>query len=192
MRPVFSSSILSVIFGLSACTASNITPPSAATPPDAVTQAAALLAAVSNPALNTKMRAPLLAKLDQLNIQAMTDSEDDPLPRWREEAAAKGLTPPPVRGRALGPAYRSGWLEPGKTLSLEQLFLAGQTAQISLSSPQRGPLALMVSDRDEKAICRQDGPPPGRCQWMALFTQRYRISLSNPGTERRRYFLVTN
>lgn len=192
MKPVLLLLNLTVLLGVSGCTALDARTPVAAAPPDAVAQVAALLAAASDPALDAKARAPLLARLEQLDIQPVADIEDDPLPGWRDEAAAKGLAQPPVRGRALGPAYRSGWLDPGKTVSLEQLFLAGKTAQIILTSPDRAPLALLISDRDQKAICRQDGPPPGRCQWLAIYTQRYRISLGNPGTERRRYFLVTN
>lgn len=178
---------------LSSCAVSQDVPIAAAPgAEDPVAQAATILAAAADPTLDAKARAPLLARLDQLSVQSALDNPDDPLPSWRSEAADAGLTLPPVRGRVLGPAYRSGWLEPGKTQSMEQLFLAGTKAQIILTSPDRGPLALQIRDRDQNTICQQSGPPPGRCQWVAIFTQRYQIELSNPGTVRRRYFLVTN
>lgn len=186
---------LAVAITLAGCGAPRVTEPTAATAPvpdDAVGRAAALLAEADTPATSATRRATLVAALDRLGSAAQPDSEDDPLARWRIEGEAAGQAAVPDRGRALGPAYRSGWLEPGANKVLDQLFLAGQTARIALTSPDRQPIALTISDPASKVICRQDGPPPGRCQWVSVFTQRYRIELANRGQVRLRYFLVTN
>jgi hypothetical protein len=160
-------------------------------PSDPVERAAFWLAEADSPDTPPLRRAQLVAALDRTGLHASKDSDDDPVGQWRAEAAAAGQAAIPERGRALGPAYRSGWLEPGAVKSLDQLYLAGQTARIALSSPGKQAIALTISDPASKVICRHDGPG-GRCQWVALFTQRYRIELGNPGKARLRYFLVTN
>lgn len=159
---------------------------------DPVARAAQWLAMADDPAATPATRLEALRGLDRMAVRTLPDSEDNPVERWRAEAIGGGATFLPERGRVLGPAYRSGWIEPGQRKTLEQLFMAGKTAHIVLSSPARTPMALTISDPGGKTICQESGPPPGECKWLALFTQRYRIELSNPSPARQRYFLVTN
>jgi hypothetical protein len=183
---------LSCVFALPGCAAIAPAPQVAAVvPADPVERVASWLAEADSPDTAPPRRAQLVTALDRSGLQTSKDSDEDPVAQWRAEAAALGGAPIPERGRALGPAYRSGWLEPGAIRTLDQLYLAGQTARISLSSSGRQAIALTISDPASKIICRQDGPA-GRCQWVAIFTQRYRIELSNPGKARLRYFLVSN
>lgn len=183
-----------VLMAVGGCAAPVVAPPTAAAPAptDPVSRAAEWLAQADSQVVSSAKRAELVAALDRLGMTHADDSDDDPMARWRAEAAAGGHATLPFRGRALGPAYRSGWLEPGANKALDQLFLAGETARISLTNADRLPMALTIIDPNSKVICQENGPPPGRCQWVALFTQRYRIELSNRGQTRLRYFLVTN
>lgn len=182
------------MLALGGCAAQQRTFPATAAQPslDPMTRVAEMLADADNPTMDAAMRAERVAALDRMGLRRAEDSEDDPVSVWRAQALANGYSPLPFRGRALGPAYRSGWIEPGANKALDQLFLAGETAQISLSNSARAPMALTISDPQAKIICQQDGLPPGRCQWVSLFTQRYRIELHNRGQKRLRYFLVTN
>src|SRR5690349_8626514 len=54
--------------------------------------------------------------------------------RWRALALARGVKAgdPPFRGRALGPGYRRGRLDPGGAAATDQVFLAGQKAVVAL------------------------------------------------------------
>jgi hypothetical protein len=183
---------MALALALGACAAQPNAPQPAATPvlpQDPVERAAALLVLAE---VHPEARAEHLLALERLGLTLLPDSAEDPVREWRAAAEAGGQVFAPYRGRALGPAYRSGWLEPGARLATEQMFLAGQTARIALNSPSRQPIALTITDPASNLICQRDGTPKGHCQWLSLFTQRYRIEISNPGAVRLRYFLVTN
>ncbi len=110
----------------------------------------------------------------------------DPVPAWNRLAADQAV---PTRGTALGPGYRSGKLEAGKSASIEQIFLSGEQARIVLSAPGKAPLNLRVRNAKKQDVCDQSGTP-NHCQWVPLFTERYSIVISNPGDIPARYYLV--
>ena len=113
---------------------------------------------------------------------------------WRRAAAARGVrdTLPPVRGRALGPAYSEGVLQPRARLSTEQVFLAGQRAEIALvPQPGRG-LTIRIAARDRQICRRSVAAPRATCAWLPVFTQRVAIDVVNPGPLPARYYLVSN
>lgn len=115
--------------------------------------------------------------------------------RWRELALAAGVKDrkPPFRGRALGPAYRDGMLKPRTAMSTEQVFLAGQPAEIALVPEPSRPLAISVSTADGKNICsRVANAPRTKCSWMPVFTSRVQIRIVNEGEAPARYYLVSN
>lgn len=190
LRPTLPLALVPLL--LAACSTAPAPIASAPLPVDPVARAAQWLAMAADPAATPATRLEALRGLDRMAVRTLPDSEDNPVEQWRAEAISGGATFLPERGRVLGPAYRSGWIEPGQRKTLEQLFMAGKTAHIVLSSPARTPMALTISDPGGKTICQESGPPPGECKWLALFTQRYRIELSNPSAARQRYFLVTN
>ena len=97
-----------------------------------------------------------------------------------------------MRGRGLGSAYQSGWLEPNGSKRIEQIFLAGEAARVSLSSLTKAPLDINVNGPDAKNVCRQSAGINGRREWMAIYSQRFSIEIRNPASKRVRYFLVTN
>ena len=69
------------------------------------------------------------------------------------------------------------------------MFLSGKRASVALSAPSGARLKLEVEDRSEEAVCGKEGNP-NHCQWVPLFTDRYRIRIINPGATSVRYFLV--
>ena len=136
-------------------------------------------------ARNDKERlADALRRFDALGGKPL-DGADSELGRWR---AAVNQSPP-MRGRSLGPGYRSGKLSAGRSEELEQVFLSGTRASVALSAPSGVRLRLEVQDRGEAAVCGKEGNP-NHCQWVPLFTDRYRIRIVNPGRTEVRYFLV--
>jgi hypothetical protein len=124
--------------------------------------------------------------LDRLAPQAQTDADAEALNRWR---ARLPEDLPPLRGRALGPGYRSAMLMPGAATQLHQTFLGGRRAQIEVRVAQ-GPLPrLLVRDQSEREICRADRNPVS-CRWMPLYTQRHSIEIVNAGREMSRIYIV--
>ncbi|MGX7896521.1 hypothetical protein [Tsuneonella sp. HG222] len=155
---------------------------------DALTDSALLLAA-GEAAPDAAARAPVLARLDAAGVRPLPDAGDDPLGQWRREAAAAG-TGEVYRGRALGPAYRRARLAPGETVRLEQIFLAGERAEIAAAANGGTALTLSVRDRKDAAVCSAPFAPAARCRWLPMFTERYAIELANNGKAAASVYLV--
>jgi hypothetical protein len=125
-----------------------------------------------------------LRRIDALGGRPL-DGTSPELNQWRRAAAQN----PPTRGRPLGPGFRSGELRPGSSEQLEQVFLSGKRASVALTAPNNARLTLEVQDRREAAVCGRAGNP-SHCQWVPVFTDRYRIRIANPGKTAVKYFLV--
>jgi len=128
--------------------------------------------------------ADALRRVDALGGKPM-DGESADLAQWRQAVAQN----PPLRGRPLGPGFRSGQLPPGSSELLEQVFLSGKRASVALTAPNNARLSLEVQDRREAEVCGREGNP-SHCQWVPVFTDRYRIRIANPGRAAVKYFLV--
>lgn len=124
--------------------------------------------------------------LDRLGPEAQTDADAEALSRWRASLPADL---PPLRGRALGPGYRSAMLMPGAATQLHQTFLGGRRAQIVVRVAQGSPPKLLVRDQSEREVCRADRNPVN-CRWMPLYTQRHSIEIVNAGPEMSRIYIV--
>lgn len=142
--------------------------------------AAALLAA-SESAASGAEREPLLARLDALRVAAAEGETEDPLADWRAEAAAAGVERPVFRGRALGPAYRRARLTPGGRMAIEQIFYAGERAEIAAQSQGGQPIALAIRNPRTQEVCTAELNPRASCSWLPLFTERFSIELVNNG-----------
>ena len=149
----------------------------------------ALYLAASEAAPDAEARAPLLARLDAAGVHAAEDATDDPLGGWRREATALGTTPV-FRGRALGPAYRRANLAPGEKLQLEQVFLAGERAEIAAAANGSDQLMLSVRDKSDKPVCTEQFSPSAKCRWLPIYTERYAIELANRGTRAASIYIV--
>lgn len=155
---------------------------------DPLADAAALLVAAEQ-AGSAASRQPILARLDAMQISAADGAEDDPLDGWRKAAdpAADGTI---FRGRALGPAYRRARLPAGSKLTLQQIFYAGQRAEIAAHTLGGQPVALAITDPRAEEICETRLAPRGSCRWLPLFTERFSIKLENPGAQETTVYIV--
>lgn len=129
-----------------------------------------------------------LIALDALGATSAPGA-DDPVPGWRAQLPPGSPAARPLRGRALGAAYRQGWLEAGGSVVIEQIFLAGQPARVALAVPGGGGVSLTVHGQDQRPVCTTSAGQ-GACQWLPLYTQRFALRLSNGAGARTRYFLV--
>lgn len=120
--------------------------------------------------------------------RALEAREDDMLARW--QAAAGTPVSAPMRGRAIGPGFVDGMLEPTAARTFTQVLLSGQPTQIAVSAAPARFVNLQVFDGDDRLLCERTVVSGGGCRVTPLFTQRFRIEVSNRGKARARYFLV--
>lgn len=158
---------------------------------DPAEDAAALLAA-AEAAQTAQARAPLVERLDALGVHlAENAGTDDPLAGWRNQHKAGDGAP--WRGRALGPAYRRAVVAPGQSLVIEQIFLAGQRAQIAAQVAGSNPgsqVNLAIMNPREEPVCTRQLAPRASCNWLPLFTERFAIALNNTGNREASVYLV--
>lgn len=124
--------------------------------------------------------------IEALGARPGSDVDLADLIRWRAAVEKQRI---PMRGRTLGPAYRSGRLAPGQVTTMEQTFLGGKTARVAISSRGDQALGMRVFDGSSKNVCSQIAPNAS-CRWLPIFTQRHRIELENPGSALVEYYLV--
>lgn len=159
--------------------------------PDPASDAAGLLAA-AEAAPSAAARAPLIERLDALGVRLADGAgTDDPLADWRSQNKAGSGTP--WRGRALGPAYRRAVVPAGESLVIEQIFLAGQRAQIAAQLAGRNPAGhvdMAISNPRAQAVCTRQLAPRASCDWLPIFTERFAIALHNTGNRDASVYLV--
>lgn len=181
---------LLAVMGLSGCasTADCCGPPTSATgAPESDAERLALALTDADSAFLRSDKARLteaLRRIDALGGQPLDEASPE-LRQWRQAANQE----PPMRGRPLGPGYRSGQVSPGSSEQIEQVFLSGKRASVALSIPGRGQLTLQVQNGREEPVCGKERTT-SHCQWVPVFTDRYRIKIANPGRTAVRYFLV--
>lgn len=101
--------------------------------------------------------------------------------------------PPPVRGRVLGSAYRTATLAAGATLTLEQIFMAGQKAKVSLVPGAKSQLGFAISEGSADPVCAKDvAGAPASCSWLPIWTTRYKIAISNKSKRPAPVYVVVN
>ncbi|MCZ8137460.1 MAG: hypothetical protein O9266_14300 [Porphyrobacter sp.] len=127
------------------------------------------------------------ARLDRLGAKPETAADEAVMGRWLASLPADAQ---PMRGRALGPAYRSAALDPGATTQLNQTFLGGRSAQIVLRV-SRGPTPkLVVRDQSARQVCKPVADDPVKCRWVPLYTQRHSIEIVNTGPQMSEFYIV--
>ncbi|MEQ5789240.1 hypothetical protein J3454_15215 [Erythrobacter sp. NFXS35] len=147
---------------------------------------ALMMAAIAERAQDTAALAQAMLRLDQLGAIPQTDGDAAAMERWR---ASVPVGTSPMRGRALGPAFRSATLRPGASTELNQTFLGGRSAQIVLRV-SRGPVPrLVVHDQAERQVCLASDDPI-MCRWVPLYTQRHRIEIVNIGPVQSEFYIV--
>lgn len=116
---------------------------------------------------------------------------------WRAEADRLARRPfpdvAPLRGRVLGSGYQAATLPKGGSLTLEQIFLGGQKAKVSVVPNSPAELALSVSEGEAAPLCaRRAAQTPASCAWLPIWTTRYRIRIVNRGTKPAPVYIVVN
>lgn len=180
---------------LTGCTAHSAPPMVGASGPESGASRASRLAEelvaaeTAFDAGDDKALVAVLTRINRRSARPLDADAIDPVMLWRDRV--RGAVPP-LRGRALGPGYVCGTLAPGAATSLMQLFLSGQPATIAADSKPSQDLRLVIFDADGKPVCDRR-PVRGRdCRFTPVFTQRYRIELSNGGASKADYYLVVD
>lgn len=148
--------------------------------PDDFTRVVAAVSAGDNPQPAIRRRAG----------ESLAAAGARPVAGTPDLAAAWGAAGAPVfRDRALGPAYRIVAVAPGGSARFDQVFLAGQRARIAVVAHGTAPARVAVTDDDGLPQCGA-GDPVGRCDWVPLWTTRFRIELHNTGIRSASYTIV--
>lgn len=127
-----------------------------------------------------------LAQLDAVGLHPVGDEAKDVLARWRAATADQTTV---TRGRILGPGFMVGELGPKEERALEQTFLSGRGAAISLSSLGGRSLEISVRNSSDQSLCSEVAERV-TCRWVPLYTHRHTITLRNPNAKKTRYQLV--
>ncbi len=131
--------------------------------------------------------------LDALGAHPADDHDPDLARLWAAAAYRGKAAPPPFRGRILGPGYVAGAVAAGGRVATEQLFLGGQSAHVAVSTATSAKLSLTIRNGSGDTVCAiPNNSANTACHWVAIFSERYRIEVSNPSAQSAKYFLVTN
>ena len=187
MRVLAGTFALAQALALAACGATGEPVAEIAPTGDPLTDAAALLAAAET-ARDAEARAPLVTRLDAMGVRLADGGEDDPLATWRAEHVARGAVP--FRGRALGPAYRRARLGAGQRMTIEQVFYAGERAEIVGQASDGSNVAIAIRNPREERVCAKPLAPRADCRWLPVFTERFAIELANNGASDASVYLV--
>jgi hypothetical protein len=160
---------------------SSIAPDTASRVADALLAAEEAALSQDEPALRRAM-----LSLERLGAAPQTPTDIGRLEGWFAQTSGPM---PPMRGRALGPAYRSGSLRPGAITRIEQTFLGGKSASIVVRVSDGPPLELRVIDQAQREVCEHSASVI-QCRWMPLYTQRHRIEIINNRSQVSNYYIV--
>jgi hypothetical protein len=175
---------------LTALSANTSAAPGSASPlPPARAEALASALAAADAAAHAGDNAALrqsLRTIRRLGAKPMTDTDKSALGIWETSAQDDE---PPLRGRTLGPAYRSGVLGAGQRAIISQTFYGGAPANVSLQVATGSALRLRISDPANRNICEK-AARQASCQWLPLYTQMHRIEVVNERAGDARYYIV--
>lgn len=155
---------------------------------DLAANTAALLA-MADQAQNAVERATFVNRLNALGVVLADGAPDDPLAGWRQEYAAANAHPP-FRGRTLGPAYRRAQLGAGQSLRIEQIFYAGERANIAAQVSGNAEVAMAIVNPRAEPVCARNLAPSATCNWLPIFTERFVIELQNRSNAPASVYLV--
>ena len=83
-------------------------------------------------------------------------------------------------------------LPAGQGLTTQQVFLAGQKAEVSLVPEPGRALTIRIAGRDQQICERTAAASKAACSWLPVFTHRVEIRISNQGAQPASYYLVSN
>ena len=130
--------------------------------------------------------AQALRTIERLDAKPLTDADESALDGWKATSAQNEA---PMRGRTLGPAYRSGSVTAGKMAVITQTFYGGSPANVSLRVADGSALKIRITDKANRNVCERSAREAS-CRWMPLYTQVHRIELVNDREQNARYYIV--
>jgi hypothetical protein len=137
------------------------------------------------------IRRSAIITLDGLGAHPVAETEPNVAKQWAADFGNGRTAHPLYRGRILGPVYQRQNLAANSTLVTDQLFIAGQAANIAVAPIAYAKLSLVVRDATGAKICEKAHlQPSSGCSWIPVFSQRYQIEVNNPGRAASSYFLV--
>jgi len=125
-------------------------------------------------------------RLERLGAVPQDEAAKAILARWHAKLPTDAE---PLRGRALGPAFRAAVLDPGAVTELNQTFLGGRSAKIVVRATRGSAPLLVVHDQANREVCKAHDNPI-TCRWVPLYTQRHRIEISNTGEDVSEFYIV--
>lgn len=135
--------------------------------------------------------------LRQMGAQPITGTEDI-AKSWTVLAEALRTdesTPPPLRGRIKGPAYRKNILDSEREETIEDIYYAAEQAELTLESMNGAPLTWSVYETDnlQEPICQSESPSNTHsCRFTPLWTAKYNIRIMNNSDQTAPYLFITN
>lgn len=181
--------VLTAALALAACAASASTVSTTASEPAQRSDRLAEALASADEAATSGDAATLaqaLRTIERLDAKPLTDADETTLDGWR---AASVQNEEPMRGRTLGPAYRSGFVSAGKKAVITQTFYGGAPANVSLRVADGSALKIRITDTSNRNVCERSAREAS-CRWMPLYTQVHRIELVNDREQNARYYIV--
>ena len=127
-----------------------------------------------------------LSTIHRLGAKPLTEEDKATLKGWNTVSVE---SEPPMRGRTLGPAYRSGQVTAGSSAVIQQAFYGGAPANVSLRVADGSALRIRITDKSNRNICERSAREAS-CRWMPLYTQVHRIELVNDRAQSARYYIV--
>lgn len=164
-------------------------------PPSLVQTAAEQVAAAlgaGSAATSDSSKIAAARKLTALGARQAIPGEPDLAASWSATQPG-GNAGPVFRGRMLGPAYRKGLVGAGAEVRIEQVFMAGQVAEVVVAQSNGAQLNLTIADPAGQEVCnRRVFGLQGKCSWRPPFAGRYRVQISNSSAREANFFLVVN
>jgi len=116
------------------------------------------------------------------------DGQEDLSRRWDTAAGQSTAVLPAYRDRVLGPAYRTLNIPVGGAATFQQTFLAGQRARVAVVGLNHSDFMLSVTDDGDAGVCERTSRTA--CDWIPLWTSRFKLRVTNSGRVPGIYYLL--
>lgn len=136
---------------------------------------------------DVKTLSDIVTVLVNSGVGPVEGEAQDPIPGWIRQAEMTGT---PMRGRLLGPGFVRGQLAPGESWRREQTFFSGKPSTLSVTASGAGKVRMRIVDSAMRTVCQRASSMQKPCEFTPIYTQRYRIELTNEGNGNAIYYLV--
>jgi len=116
------------------------------------------------------------------------DGQEDLSRRWDAAAGQSAAVLPVYRDRVLGPAYRALNIPVGGAATFHQTFFAGQRARVAVVGLNHSDFMLSITDDGDAGVCERTSR--AACNWIPLWTTRFKLRVINSGRVPGIYFML--